>query len=285
MPRSRGDFHTHSTASDGRLTPTELVELTVGQGVVWHALTDHDSTEGIAEARRAAALHPEYHLIPGVEMGTDIEGAEVHMLGLFLDPADDELQRTLAKLREGRVGRGEGIVKKLATLGVHIKWERVQEIAGDASVGRPHIAQALVEAGYVPTVKEAFDRWISRNGPAYVEREKMTPEEVVQFIVARGGLACLAHPAELPDFEKHLASLKAAGMSAMEVFYKDYPPETVERLRVIAEQFGLLPLGGSDYHGIFGPEEPLPGNIPLPDSSIERLLEMARRLPNRALLV
>ncbi len=285
MPRSRGDFHTHSTASDGRLTPTELVELTVGQGVVWHALTDHDSTEGIAEARRAAALHPEYHLIPGVEMGTDIEGAEVHMLGLFLDPADDELQRTLAKLREGRVGRGEGIVKKLATLGVHIKWERVQEIAGDASVGRPHIAQALVEAGYVPTVKEAFDRWISRNGPAYVEREKMTPEEAVQFIVARGGLACLAHPAELPDFEKHLASLKAAGMSAMEVFYKDYPPETVERLRVIAEQFGLLPLGGSDYHGIFGPEEPLPGNIPLPDSSIERLLEMARRLPNRALLV
>lgn len=284
MPHSRGDFHTHSTASDGRLTPTELVELTVGQGVVWHALTDHDSTEGIAEARRAAALHPEYHLIPGVEMGTDIEGAEVHMLGLFLDPADDELQRALAKLREGRVGRGEGIVKKLATLGVHIKWERVQEIAGEASVGRPHIAQALVEAGYVPTVKEAFDRWISRSGPAYVEREKMTPEEAVKFIVERGGLACLAHPAELPDFESHLASLKAAGMTAMEVFYKDYLPETVEHLRVTAEKFGLLPLGGSDYHGIFGPEEPLPGNIPLPDSSIERLLEMAQRLPNRALI-
>lgn len=285
MPHSRGDFHTHSTASDGRLTPTELVELTVGQGVVWHALTDHDSTEGIAEARRAAALHADYHLIPGVEMGTDIEGAEVHMLGLFLDPADDALQATLAKLREGRIGRGEGIVRKLATLGVHIKFERVQEIAGDASVGRPHIAQALVEAGYVPTVKEAFDRWISRNGPAYVEREKMTPEEAVRFIVERGGLACLAHPAELPDFEKHLASLKGAGMAAMEVYYKDYPPETVERLRVTAEEFGLLPLGGSDYHGIFGPEEPLPGNIPLPDSSIERLLEAARRLPNRALLV
>jgi predicted metal-dependent phosphoesterase TrpH len=281
---SKGDFHTHSTASDGILTPTQLVDLVASQGVTYHALTDHDSTEGIAEARVAASRHPGYVLIPGVEMGTDIEGAEVHMLGLYLDPADAELQKLLAGLREGRVGRGYGIVQKLRGMGIMIEWERVQEIAGDASVGRPHVAQALVEAGYVDKVADAFDRWIGRNGPAYVEREKMTPAESVRCIVERGGLACIAHPADLENLDGILAELKAAGMAAMEVFYKNYPPETVERLHQAAQKYDLLPLGGSDYHGIFGNDEPLPGNIPLPDWAIERMLEYARTLPNRELV-
>jgi len=280
---SRGDFHTHSTASDGVKTPTELVDLAAGQGVVYHALTDHDSTEGIVEARRAAARHPGYTLIPGVEMGTDIAGAEVHMLGLYLYPEDPELQQALAKLREGRVGRGEGIVRKLREMHIMIEWERVQQIAGEASVGRPHIAQALVEAGYVSKVAEAFDKWIGRNGPAYVERDKMTPAESVQFIVQRGGLACIAHPADLPNLDALLPELKAAGMAAMEVYYKDYAPSVVQMLKQHADRNELLALGGSDYHGIFGNDEKLPGNIPLPDSSIERLLELAATLPNRQL--
>ncbi|HZP56882.1 MAG TPA: PHP domain-containing protein [Dehalococcoidia bacterium] len=283
MP-SKGDFHTHSTASDGALAPADLVDLAASQGVRYHALTDHDSTEGIAEARAAAAKHAGYTLIPGVEMGTDIEGAEVHMLGLYLSPDDADLQATLARLRAGRVDRGYGIVQKLRAMGIMVEWDRVRAIAGDAAVGRPHVAQALVEAGYVSKVSEAFDKWIGRNGPAYVEREKMTPAESVRFIVEHGGLACLAHPAELPDFEGMLGELKGAGMQAMEVFYKDYPPETVESLRQIAERFGLLPLGGSDYHGIFGAEEPLPGNIPLPDAAIERFLEAAAKLPNQHLV-
>ncbi len=281
---SKGDFHTHSTASDGVLSPAELVDLAASQGVRYHALTDHDSTEGIAEARAAAARHAGYTLIPGVEMGTDIEGAEVHMLGLCLSPDDEELQVLLRRLRAGRVGRGFGIVEKLRGLGIMITWERVQEIAGEASVGRPHIAQALVEGGYVPKVADAFDRWIGRNGPAYVERDKMTPAESVRCIVERGGMACLAHPADLHDLDALLAELTAAGMAAMEVFYKDYATETVERLRQTAERHGLLPLGGSDYHGIFGNDEPLPGNIPLPDSAIERFLDAAARLPNRDLV-
>lgn len=286
MP-SRGDFHTHSTASDGRLSPTALVDLAASQGVVYHALTDHDSTQGIAEARRAAAKHAGYKLIPGVEMGTDIEGAEVHMLGLFLSPDDAELQDALKKLRDGRIGRGYGIVEKLRGMGIMIEWERVQQIAGEASVGRPHIAQALVEGGHVAKVAEAFDKWIGRNGPAYVERDKMTPAEAVRFVVERGGLACMAHPAEVPGFETLLPELKQAGMTAMEVYYKDYDRNTVARLRSTAEQYGFLPLGGSDYHGIFGADEPLPGNqrVPLPDVSIERLLEMASKLPNRELAV
>jgi predicted metal-dependent phosphoesterase TrpH len=283
---SKGDFHTHSTASDGRLSPTQLVDLAAGQGVVYHALTDHDSTQGIAEGRLAAAKHANYHLIPGVEMGTDIENAEVHMLGLFLSPEDADLQAALERLRLGRVDRGYGIVQKLRGMGIMVEWERVQAIAGDAAVGRPHVAQALVEAGYVARVADAFDKWIGRNGPAYVEREKMTPAEAVKFIVERGGLACLAHPAELPSYESLLPELRAAGMRAMEVYYKDYAPPTVERLRGVAEQHGLLPLGGSDYHGIFGAGEPLPGQMysPVPERSIERLLEMARGLPNRELV-
>ncbi len=284
MP-SKGDFHTHSTASDGILSPTELVNLAASGGVRYHALTDHDSTEGIAEARAASAKHDGHTLIPGVEMGTDIEGAEVHMLGLYLDPADDELQKILAELREGRLGRGRGIVEKLRGMGIMIEWDRVQAIAGDASVGRPHVAQALVEAGYVSQISEAFDKWIGRNGPAYVERDKMTPAESVQCIVARGGMACMAHPADLDGLDGILKELKAAGMAAMEVYYKNYPPDTIARLRQSAEKYDLIPLGGSDYHGIHGNDERAPGDIPLPDSSIERMLAYAKTLPNKALVI
>ena len=285
---SKGDFHTHSTASDGRLTPAALVDLVAKQGVEYHALTDHDSTEGIAEAREAGKKHANYHLIPGVEFGTDIEGAEIHMLGLFLSPDDPELQSTLKELRDGRLDRGEGIVNKLREQGYMIEWERVREIAGEASVGRPHIAEALVEKGYVQKVADAFDKLIGRNGSAYVERHKMTPAEAVRFIIAHGGLACWAHPADMgitnDRIEPILKDLVAAGMQAMEVFYKDYSGATIEMLRKLTEQYGILPLGGSDYHGIFGNKEPLPGQIPLPDSAVERLLEKARTLPNKDLV-
>ena len=284
---SRGDFHLHSTASDGVLTPTELVELVYEQGVRVMALTDHDSTEGVAEARRAAAKHPDLTLIPGVEMGTDIPGGEVHVLGYYLEPENEELQGALARLREGRRGRGLGMVEKLNEMGLEVTWEQVQRIAGDASVGRPHVAQALLEKGYVSDIKEAFDRYIGRNGPAYVEREKMTPAQAVAEIVRLGGVACLAHPADIGgkniaespvDLEELLAELKAAGLAGMEVYYKDYPPETVARLQAAAGKFGLIAWGGTDYHGIHGPDEPFPGHMasPLPDESVEALLALGR---------
>ncbi len=275
---SRADFHCHSTASDGALSPAEVVRLAYEQGVRILALTDHDSTEGVAEARRAASAYPELTLVPGVEFGTDIPGGEIHVLGLFLEPDNRELQATLSRLREGRVGRARGMVEKLRAMGFDVTWEQVQRIAGDASVGRPHIAQALLEKGYVSTVAEAFDKYVGRNGPAYVEREKLTPAGAVATIVRLGGVADLAHPADLQDLDALLAELKAAGLSAMEVFYKDYPAPTVERLEAAALRFGLIPLGGSDYHGIFGREEPLPGGMysPLPDESIEAVMRLGR---------
>ncbi len=275
---SRADFHCHSTASDGILTPTALVDLAARRGLQVMALTDHDSIEGVAEARVAAARHPGFMLIPGVEMGTDIPGAEVHVLGYFLNPANRDLQAKLAWLRESRVGRGKKIVEKLHGLGYDVQWERVQEIAGDGAVGRPHVAQALLEKGLVSSMTEAFDRLIGRNGPAYAEREKMTPAEAVKSIAGFGGVPALAHPRDLDGLDGLLAELKAAGLVAMEVYYQDYDEATIARLGGAARRFGLLPIGGSDYHGLYGERERLPGDIPLPDDAADALLEKGRHL-------
>jgi len=277
---SRGDFHCHSTASDGILSPADVVTLAYDEGVRVLALTDHDSTEGIAEARAAVADKSDFTLIPGVEMGTDIPGGEVHVLGYFLEPGNAELQTVLEKLRASRKDRGRGMVEKLREMGFDVTWEQVQRFAGDGAVGRPHVAQALFEKGYVETVTEAFDKYIGRNGPAYVDRIKMTPRDAVATIVRLGGVACLAHPADLEDLDGLLAGLKDAGLAGMEVHYKLYDEETVARLAAAAERHGLLPLGGSDYHGLYGEDEPYPGGMrsPVPDSSTDALLARGREL-------
>jgi hypothetical protein len=272
---AKADFHNHSTASDGKLTPTQLVDLAASRGVMIFALTDHDSTEGIAEARAAAEKHEGFFLIPGVELSTDIEGDEVHMLGYFtfemLKNAD--LQAELAEFRAGRFERGRLMTEKLAEIGKPVSWERVLEIAGDASVGRPHVAQALVEAGHVATIPEAFDLYIGRNGPAYVEREKMTPRQAIETLQRYGAPAVFAHPTFTKSFDDVVPGLVEAGLAGMEVYYKDYDPETVQTLAAKAAKYGLLPLGGSDYHALNNPGEREPGDIPLPDRVAKEFLE------------
>lgn len=272
---SRADFHCHSTASDGRLTPTELVDLAAKRGVRIMALTDHDSIEGVGEALRAAEKHRGFTVIPGVEMSTDIPGAEVHVLGYFLDPADEELQATLARLRDSRVDRARRMVEKLRGMGKEIEWERVQAIAGDGAVGRPHIAQALLEKGHISYIAEAFDRFIGRNGPAYAEREKMTPVEVVTFLAKKKRMPVLAHPRDLENLDEMLRELKAAGLVGMEAYYQDYDDDVIERLVTTARRYELLPLGGSDFHGLGGEGERQPGDIPLPDEAIDAFLARA----------
>ncbi len=272
---SRADLHCHSTSSDGRLTPTQLVELAAERGVTILALTDHDSVEGVEEAVRAAERHPGFTLIPGVEMSTDIPGAEVHVLGYFLSPEDPELRELLARLREGRVGRGRRMVDKLRAMGIEIEWERVQAIAGDAAVGRPHVAQALLEKGHISSIAEAFDRFIGRTGPAYVEREKMTPVEVVAFLAKKNYMPILAHPADLEDLDGMLRELKAVGLVGMEAYYQDYDEATIDRLVATARQHSLLATGGSDFHGLGDERERLPGDIPLPDEAIDAFLALA----------
>jgi predicted metal-dependent phosphoesterase TrpH len=283
---ARGDFHNHSTASDGRLTPTQLVDLAAANGVRIMALTDHDSTEGIAEAQTAAARYPDFFLLPGTELSTDIEGDEVHILGYFSPEvlANPDLQARLARFREGRFERGRLMTERLAELGLPVSWERVLEIAGEASVGRPHVAQAMLEAGHVQTLNEAFDLYIGRNGPAYVEREKMTPVEAVETLKAFGAPAVLAHPRYIKTLESVLPELKAAGLVGMEVYYKDSDEALVARMLSLAKQHDLLPLGGSDYHGLPRPDEREPGNIPLPDQVAKDFLERELSwVPTRAL--
>ena len=275
---SRADFHCHTTASDGILSPSELVKLAYEHGVRVMALTDHDSTEGVEEARRAAEGYSDFTLIPGVEMGTDIPGGEVHVLGYFLEPGNAELQETLQRLRDSRRLRGQRMVEKLQAMGLDVTWEQVQRFAGDGAVGRPHVAQALLEKGYIDNISEAFEKYIGRDGPAYADRTKLTPSEAVASIVRLGGVACLAHPRDLEDLDGVLANLKAAGLAGMEVHYKYYEGEAVERLQAAARRFDLIPWGGSDYHGLYGNDEPFPGGMasPLPDESIDALLRLGR---------
>lgn len=273
---SRADLHTHSTFSDGVLTPTELVDFAYRRGVRILALTDHDVTDGLPEALAAAQGYPDLTLIPGIEMSTDVPGNEVHVLGHFIDWRDRTFQEELARLRDSRLNRARRMVEKLRQLGKPVAWERVEALAGEGAVGRPHIAQALVEAGHVSSVNEAFDLYLSRNGPAYVERERLSPREVVELIMSVGGLCTLAHPRELDHLEELLADLKSAGLIGIEVYYQDYTPEDMERLLALAQRFDLLPLGGSDYHGLGGPQEREPGEIPLPEEPVQRLLALAR---------
>jgi len=274
MPSST-DLHTHSNFSDGVLTPTELVDLAYGNGVRTLALTDHDITDGLPEAFQAASRYPDLTLIPGIEMSTDVPGNEVHIVGLFIDWEDAAFQAELTQLRGSRLNRAKKMVERLAQLGKPVAWEKVEEIAGQGTVGRPHIARALIEAGHVQSVNEAFNLYLSRTGPAYVERERLTPGQVVELMLKVGGLCTLAHPRELDLLNGLLADLKAAGLIGMEVYYQDYGPEEIERLRAVAEKFGVLPLGGSDYHGMGGPQQREPGDIPLPEEPVERLLAIA----------
>jgi len=278
---SRADLHTHSNLSDGLLTPTRLVELAASRGVQIMALTDHDSMEGIPEALEAASRHPGFTLIPGVEMSTDIPKGEVHVLGYFLDPNDEQLRQELASLRGSRLDRGRRIVEKLRGLGMDVTWERVQEIAAGAAVGRPHVAQALVEKGCVASFQEAFDLYIGRNGPAYVERTKMTPEETVALLRDSGALPALAHPKDMEDLEGLLEKLAPAGLAGLETYYQDYDGDTIERLLSLARRHDLLPTGGSDYHGHGANHERLPGDIPLPDQAIDAFMALAERYTAR----
>lgn len=271
------DLHLHTTASDGRLTPTQLVRLCAQRGLRVIAITDHDTTDGLAEAIAEAGCHPQLTLIPGVEFSTDVPRDEIHVLGYFLSPEDTVLQEVLARFRRGRIERAQAILKRLRSFGMNISWERVLEIAGGASsLGRPHIAQAMLEKGYVSSLKEAFDRWIGRTGPAYVEREKFVPADTVHFICQRGGVPVLAHPRDIRDLHRWLRELKEAGLAGMEVYYGDYTPDQVNALLGLAKEHALIPTGGSDYHAFGTPGEVEPGSVGPPWEVVERLLALGK---------
>ncbi len=269
------DLHLHTTQSDGRLTPAQLVALVVQRGLKVVAITDHDTTDALAATWKAAMTQPQLTVIAGIELSTDIPGNEIHVLGYYIDHRDLGFQALLQKFRESRVGRAEKMVEKLKELDMPLEWERVKEIAGQGAIGRPHVAQAMLEKGYISTFREAFEKYIGRNGPAYAEREKQTPETAVRLIAQVGGVPVLAHPAQVDDLDNVLVSLKAAGLKGMEVYYAEYDEKTVARLAEMARRHDLLPCGGSDYHALGTPGEHLPGEAGPPMWVAEELRDLA----------
>ena len=271
------DLHLHTLASDGRLTSTELIQMVVKNGLKTISVTDHDSTEGLAEAYEAAKEFPDLRIIPGIEMSADIPGDEVHVLGYFLDYHDEEFQAQLTEFRMGRVGRAQVMVEKLDALGKPVEWERVMHFAGDGTVGRPHIALAMVEAGYFNEPKEAFEEYLGNDGLAYYDRPKLAPAAGVEMIKKVGGVPVLAHPTFMNDMEAGIANLKKVGLMGMEVYYAQYDDDTVRHLARLAKEYDLIPCGGSDYHGMGNSGEPLPGTLGPPEETIALLEEAAAK--------
>lgn len=284
------DLHLHTTYSDGRLTPEQLVSLCAQRGLSVISISDHDSTEGLSEAMETAdRLGVE--VIPGIELSTDVPSAEVHMLGYFVEVGDPELQGILQRFRDGRQDRARETVERLAELGVEVSWERVQELSGGGAVGRPHIAQAMVDAGYVKYPKEAFDRYLGRDGPAYLDRSKLTPADAIGILLKNGALPVMAHPTyAVPESEadkvaamrRLLQDLKGHGLVGVEVYYKDYTPQQVQQLAELADELGLVPCGGSDYHASGNPDEPEPGTVGPPIQTVEALRSLKKQRAARA---
>ncbi|MFF2507316.1 PHP domain-containing protein [Streptomyces sp. NPDC058067] len=248
----RIDLHTHSTASDGTDSPAELVRNAAAAGLDVVALTDHDTSRGHAEA--VAALPAGLTLVTGAELSCRLDGVGLHMLAYLFDPDEPELLRERELVRDDRVPRARGMVAKLNDLGVHVTWEQVARIAGDGSVGRPHVAEALVELGVVATVSDAFTPdWLADGGRAYVGKHELDPFDAIRLVKAAGGVTVFAHPAAVKRGqvvpESVIADLAAAGLDGIETDHMDHDPATRARLRGLAADLGLLATGSSDYHG------------------------------------
>ena len=269
------DLHIHSTASDGRFSPEEIVRKAAEAGLSVIALTDHDTVDGIAPALEAAQKYPQLKMIPGIEISTFVPKGEIHVLGYFIDYTHPELQTALNRMRDSRREQAQAIIARLKDLGMPVEWQRVIEIAGGGSIGRPHIAQAMLEKGYIASIKEAFDEYIKWGGPAYVERPKVTPPEAAELILKINGLPVLGHPLTIEEPEAVIIELNKAGLVGMEVYYKDYTAEERKKLARLAGKYNLIATGGSDYHGLDSSTETMIGEAEVPLESAEQLINRA----------
>ena len=242
------DLHTHSLRSDGAYEPRELVRMAAARGVRIQALSDHDTLLGVAEAVAEGATLG-VRVIPATELNTESEWGDVHVLGYFVDPADAALEDRLRWLRENRGRRIALMVEKLNALGYAVSLARVLEIAQGGALGRPHLAQALFEKGYVTSYDDAFDTLIAKDSPAYVSRVGLTPLEAVELVRAHGGVPSLAHPGTVLGLEELLPRLVAAGLAGIECYYGEHSPSATTKLFGLAQANRLIPTGGSDFHG------------------------------------
>jgi predicted metal-dependent phosphoesterase TrpH len=267
------DLHVHTTASDGTHTPTAAVREALAKSLSILGIADHDTTGGVREAEEAAR-GTGLTLVPGVELSVGAEEYEIHVLGYFVDAEHTGLQEVLFRLRNARNLRNERIVARLRELGAPVDLERVKAIAGDGSVGRPHIAKALVEAGHVASEGEAFGRFLARGKAGYVGRDRLTPGEAAESIRSAGGIPVLAHPGKLGSRRK-IEELLEMGMEGLEAFHCDHDEARVRLLLSIADERNLLVTGGTDSHGPDSDRPVAIGSVEVPDWVGEQLLERA----------
>ena len=263
------DLHTHSLRSDGALSPEDLVRRAAARGVKIQALSDHDTLAGVAEAT-AIGVDLGVRIIPATELNTESEWGDAHVLGYFIDPRDAALETRLRWLRENRGRRIELMVEKLRALGYAVELERVLEIAQGGALGRPHLAQALFEKGYVKSYDDAFDTLIAKDSPAYVARVGLTPVEAVALIRTHGGVPSLAHPGTVIGLDGLIPKLVAAGLAGIEAYYGEHSPEMTAAYLGLARKHDLVPTGGSDFHGRGDHGVDL-GGVFVPAETIERL--------------
>lgn len=271
------DLHVHSNASDGTFTPTQLVEEAKKAGLCAFALTDHDTTDGVAEAKKAAEAAG-IELVPGVELSTEYEGKEIHVLGLYIDITNEALQKHMADFRDSRDNRNVYMLKKLRAEGFDITQEALEAMFPDAVITRAHVARYLLDKGYIPDIKTAFSEYIGEGCRCYVERPKVTPMDAVDYILEAGGTPVLAHPVvyrmERPQLKKMIAEMKAHGLVGMEAVYSENTPADEQDYRALAREQRLLITGGSDFHGENKPDIRLGkgrGGLYIPYSFLEEI--------------
>ena len=271
------DLHTHTTASDGRCTPAELVARAASAGVTVLSVTDHD-TVAACDAAAAACAAAAIRFVPGIEITAVRDEVDVHVLGYFIDPQSNALHAFLSEQRRRRIDRVRRMIGRLADLGLPLDADAILKPALDdpgKSVGRPWIARALVAAGYVTTTNEAFSAWLSRGRPAFAPREAAAPDNVVARIHDAGGIASVAHPG-LIGRDEWIPGLAAAGLDAIEAYHTNHDAEATARYCAMAERLGLAVSGGSDYHADESHGAPRPGSVSLPREAYERLALLKR---------
>lgn len=276
------DLHVHSTFSDGSYTPEKIVEMAVDAGLTAIALTDHDTTAGTA--RFLAACEEEgMRGVPGVEISANAVKGTLHILGYYVDKEDPEFESVLAKIRQGRAGRNDTIIKNLGKLGFDLTMEEVAAFAGEDVVGRPHFAQAMMKRGYVKDKQEAFDKYLAKGKPGYAERYRMSDSESIAEILRVGGVPVLAHPFTLEldagALDKYVGDLVDMGLQGIEVYYSEHNKAQVDQYLALTEKYDIAATGGSDFHGEVNPKVKLGrgfGNLRVEDALLDRLEAMKR---------
>lgn len=270
------DLHLHSTASDGTLSPQQLVQLASKLNLRAIAVTDHDSVEGVTPARRAGTKTG-VEVVPAVELSSDLDGRDIHFLGYFVDYKNKWLEEHLEKLRQARYKRALKMVEKLKEIGLEIPFQEVIEIAGKGAVGRSHVATVMFQKGYIHNIQEAFDRYIGRDSTCYVEKYNYSCQDVINIIKKIRGIPVLAHPG-LSQVDSYIPEFIEYGLVGLEVYHSEHTPEQTEHYRQLAKRYELITTGGSDCHGLESTRGLTIGSVKVPYIVVTDLKELKKKI-------